>query len=112
MRRRYIQEKVTGKLIEVPQGYRPPPRKTPYIRGDIEPFVSSVDGSIINSSSDLRAHNARHGVVNTAEYGEGNTCDPSALKERIQKIEGTHKETNAARLKDVVAAYKKVTGDL
>ena len=43
------------------------------IHGDIEPFVSTIDGSIIDSRKKLREHNARFGVVSQAEFGtEGN----------------------------------------
>jgi len=112
VKRRWLQDRQTGKLIEIPQDYKPPERKTPYIRGDIEPFVSHVDGSYITSRNELRAHNARNGVVQTAEYGEGNFCDPAAKKKREDIILGKDKATNDQRLKDVIDAYKKETGDL
>lgn len=112
MRRRYIQDKETGKLVEISQGSRSSQRKTAYVRGDIEPFVSHVDGSVIGSRSSLREHNNRNGVIQTSEYGEGNFCEPAAKKAREQKILGTHAETNKERRNDVIAAYKENTGDL
>lgn len=42
---------------------------------DIEPFQSPVDGSVVGSRSDLRAHNRRNGVIDT-----GN--DTSVLRRR------------------------------
>jgi hypothetical protein len=39
----------------------------PTIVGDIEPFVSVVDGSVISSRRALREHNARNDVVLTAD---------------------------------------------
>lgn len=39
----------------------------PFIRGDIEPFVSPIDGTVIGSRSDLRSHMRKHDVVPTAE---------------------------------------------
>lgn len=40
---------------------------TPAILGDIEPFVSPIDGSVITGRAALRAHCQQHGVVPTAE---------------------------------------------
>jgi hypothetical protein len=37
------------------------------IQKDIEPFVSPIDGSVINSRRDLRDHCRRHHVVPTSE---------------------------------------------
>lgn len=39
-----------------------------YVQGDLEAFLSPIDGSIVHSRSSLRTHNERHGVVNSAEY--------------------------------------------
>ena len=71
--RSWIQDPVTHKLI---------PRDEYYARegggnaldrlqiiGDLEPFLSPVSGEIITSRSQLREHNLRHGVTNTADYG-------------------------------------------
>ena len=37
------------------------------IHGDIQSFVSPVDGSVISDRRQLREHNKRNGVVNFAE---------------------------------------------
>lgn len=37
----------------------------------LEPFVSPIDGRLIDDRSKLRAHNKEHGVTNVADYGEG-----------------------------------------
>ena len=68
-RRSFVQ--VNGKLYErgvdeIPDMDDGRPRGAAII-GDITPFVSSVDGSIISSRRDLRNHNARNNVVNTAD---------------------------------------------
>lgn len=36
--------------------------------GDIEPFVSPVDGTVISSRSHLREHMRQHGLAHTADY--------------------------------------------
>lgn len=38
------------------------------ILGDIEPFVSSVDGSVILGRAALREHNYKHGVTNVEDF--------------------------------------------
>lgn len=37
---------------------------------NFEAFKSPIDGSIINTPSDLRAHNNRNGVTDIRDYGE------------------------------------------
>ena len=37
---------------------------------DIQPFVSSVDGSVVLGRASLREHNRRHNVTNVADYKE------------------------------------------
>jgi hypothetical protein len=65
-RRSFIQ--IDGKLYERGVDAIPEPERTfPAIIGDIEPFVSTVDGSVISSRRDLREHNARNNVVLTAD---------------------------------------------
>ena len=74
MRRSWVQDPVTGKLIPKEE-YYDSHRALPAVLGDIEPFVSHVDGSVIRSRKDLREHNARNNVV-TAEF------DSAAIKQR------------------------------
>lgn len=35
---------------------------------DIEPFVSPIDGKMINGRKSLREHNKRHNVTNVADF--------------------------------------------
>ena len=39
-----------------------------YIQGDIESFVSPVDGSVISDRRQLEEHNRRNNVVNAGEF--------------------------------------------
>lgn len=65
-RRSFVQ--IDGKLYERGVDAIPEPERAfPAIIGDIEPFVSTVDGSVIGSRRDLREHNARNNVVLAAE---------------------------------------------
>ena len=64
---RYIQHPVTHKLVPADEYIRPNMDASP-IHGDIEPFVSPIDGSVISDRKQLREHNKRHDVVNAAEF--------------------------------------------
>lgn len=61
MRRRFVQR--NGELIEVGENYVPEPRAGYYVMGDIEPYQSMVDGSIIGSRSVHREHLRAHGCI-------------------------------------------------
>ena len=82
MRRSWVQDPVTGKLIPKEE-YRGEVDFLPDIHGDIEPFVSHVDGSVIRSRKELREHNARNGVV-TAEF------DTAEIKQRTAEREALY----------------------
>lgn len=53
-------------LVEVTEQRSEP--AAPLVMGDIPPFVSTVDGSIISGRAALREHNKRHGVTNAADF--------------------------------------------
>jgi len=72
------------------------------VHGNIEPFKSPIDGSIISCRSQLRAHNKKHGVTDIRDYGEEHFAkrgqemyrdkvgdNPQAKRERQQLIEET-----------------------
>jgi hypothetical protein len=40
-----------------------------HIQGDIEPFISPIDKTVITGRAALRAHNKRHGVTDIRDYG-------------------------------------------
>ncbi len=71
---------------------------TAAIHGDIEAFVSPVDGTVISDRKQLREHNERNGVVNTAEFGTDH-WDRKA-KERADFYEGkrTARQTQKDRM--------------
>jgi hypothetical protein len=64
----WVQDPVSGKLIPKEE-YRAASRDKGLIIGDIEPFKSPIDGTLITSRSKLRDHNKRHGVTNVQDYG-------------------------------------------
>lgn len=87
----WVQDPETGKLVPKEE-WRGPRSEAPAIHGDIEGFVSPVDGSHITSRSALRAHNHRHGVTDCRDYSPGYLLERS--QRRISEMTG---QTPAAK---------------
>lgn len=89
MRRRFIQR--NGELVEVSPDYRPEPRaEVPHVMGDIQPYRSMIDGSVIGSKSHHREHLRQHGCVEVGNDSSltrqrGPIQSPSGLKEAIAR---------------------------
>jgi hypothetical protein len=90
-RRSWVQDPVTGKLIpkEEWHGQRSGGIS---IQGDLEPFVSPIDGRVISSRSHLRSHNSQHGVTDSRDYSQEFMLDRSG--KRISEMTG---QTPAAK---------------
>lgn len=88
MRRRYIQDPQTLKLVPVEEYRRR--QETHHIQEDIDPFVSHVDGSVIASRRDLREHNTRNNVV---EGGEALQDSKEFMKQREDFYKGKPHDT-------------------
>ena len=69
-----------------------------FVHGDIERFVSPVDGSIIEDRNQLDEHNRRNGVVNASEM-ESVWEKSRKERERIFKGEFTAQERRQVRQK-------------
>lgn len=65
----WVQDPVTGKLIPKVE-YHAHYQDSILIQGDIEPFVSPIDQSVISSRSTLRAHMKKHGVTDSRDYSQ------------------------------------------
>jgi hypothetical protein len=65
------------------------------IHGDIQSFVSPVDGSVISDRKQLREHNRKHGVVNTAEFSQDFLDKKKAERDRFYTGEKTSEEKRA-----------------
>lgn len=63
---RWIQNPTTGELVPAEE-YGSENTRTHAIHGDIEPFISHVDGSLIDDRGKLRRHNQRNNVVNMGD---------------------------------------------
>ena len=91
---RFIQCLYTNKLIEASEYVR---SSTHAIHGDIQSFISPVDGSIISDRKQLREHNIRNDVVNTSEFEGAATNKIRKERERILNGEHTPKEKRARK---------------
>jgi hypothetical protein len=67
----FVQDSKTGKLV--PRGtLEPTPRvNAPSVMKPLQDFKSPIDGSIISSRAQLKRHNEKHGVTNSADYSKG-----------------------------------------
>jgi len=88
---RYIQDPVTHKLVPADNYYRPS-ENSHSIHGDIESFVSPIDHSVISDRNQLREHNKKHNVVNSAEFSQNFLDRKRVERERILRGEHTSQE--------------------
>ena len=68
------------------------------VRGDIEPFVSPIDGSVISGRKAMRDHYKHHDVVPTAEFSPEFLEKKQKERERFYKGERTTREIYEARV--------------
>jgi hypothetical protein len=77
-RKSWVQDPITGKLIPKGEYVRARPTSA-YIQGDIDNFVSPIDGTTITDRGQLRRHMDEHGVTNSQDYS------PAFLLDRSKK---------------------------
>ncbi len=106
MKRRFIQ--IDGELVEVSKDFIPEPMTA--VVGDIKPYKSMIDGTMITSRSQHRAHLKAHGCVEVGndlpknyEYKGIPDAAPQRRKEliRAQIDRLTHAEFRKAIKRDV-----------
>jgi hypothetical protein len=73
------------------------PRVLGGIHGDIESFVSPVDGSVISDRKQLREHNKRNNVVNSHEFSQDFLDRKKKERDRLYTGEKTTAEKYARR---------------
>lgn len=87
MRQRWIY--VNGEAHEVGDDFVREP-SAPFVMGDIQPYRSMVDGSLIGSRSTHRAHLKAHGMIevgNETKYLKPKEKQlPAGLKETIIRV--------------------------
>ena len=89
-----MQDPITGKLIPKEE-YQRDADYSHYIQGDIDSFVSPIDGSVISDRSHLRRHNAQHGVTDKRDYSDEYMQKRSAR--RVAEAQGQTPEARRER---------------
>lgn len=103
----WIQDPNTGKLIPKEEYYASRDR-TYYIQGDIEQFVSPVDGSVISDRRALREHNRRNNVVPAGAYGENEGAAYYARKKKEREQSFSNPAAKRERRDAINRAIEKV----
>jgi len=97
----FVWDSTQGKLVSK-EDYIQPCAKAHLIIGDIQPYQSMVDGSMIEGRSQHREHLKRHGLMevgNETKYLKpyGNYTSPQGLKEEL--IRNVHRVKDEQRRK-------------
>lgn len=103
---KFVQCPITNKLIPVEEYRRPQNGIT--IIGDIEPFISPVDGSLISSRSQLRDHNRRHSVTDQRDYGSD--WFKRKARERTEELQSTTTAAKKERIETIMKAMHRHGG--
>ncbi len=93
MRKRYIQHPVTLELIPAEE-YQAPPSAGFFVIGDLQPYKSMVDGSIVEGRRQHREHLKAHNVVEVGNSFDKATpkpmTPPKGLKEQVARAVYQH----------------------
>ncbi len=92
-----VYNKELGKSEFIPVDEAARKRDGVAIHGLFEPYVSPVDGTVISDPKSLREHNARNGVVHTAEFDQKFLDEKRKERERLYKGEHTPAESLARK---------------
>jgi len=98
--KRWIQDPVTFKLVPADEYYAPAENAGPYIRDDIKPYQSMIDGRMIEGRKAHREHLKSNNCIEAGDMPIKNPERPkdNSLKERLI-YEVMHNPANRARWK-------------
>lgn len=89
---RWRQKIVDGKSVFVPIDNAARERDGYFVQGDIEPFKSPIDGTIISDRKQYREHCKKHGVVPAAEFSQEFYDRKAAERARVYTGERTRQQ--------------------
>ena len=95
MRRSYVQDPETGKLVPREE-WVDRRERTHFVHGDIDSFTSPIDGRVISDRGHLRAHNKEHGVTDSRDYSPEFIA--KRAKERGDRARGNTAQDRAERI--------------
>lgn len=105
MKQSYVQDPITHKLVPKDEFYARSKVSTPHIIGSIDPFISPVDGSVIDDHGKLRDHNKKHGVTSLQDYPPG--YFERKAKERDEYVTGRSPKAKQERINAIQEAIYK-----
>lgn len=76
------------------------------VMADIEPFVSTVDGTVITGRAHLREHMKQHGVTNAADYNSPGGFWDKARQRRADFYAGKSNPDSARRIEQIKRAIE------
>lgn len=94
---RQVFNEETGKSEFIPIGDGHSRVAAPAVHGDIQPFVSPVDGTLITDRKQLREHNKRNNVVSASEFDDSHYKRRAEEKQRLLNGEHTREEKFARK---------------
>lgn len=86
--------------------YDEPTERAGIIMGDIEPFVSPVDGSVISSRSVLREHMRQHGLAHTEDYNKPGGFWEKSKQARADYLAGRANPGSKKRIQQMSDAFE------
>ena len=103
-RYRQITNPETGKseFIPVGKGHQ---QQAHAVHGDIEPFVSPIDGAVISDRKEYREHCKKHNVVPAAEFNQEFFYRKAEERQRALRGERTKQQV----LRDRQELYERIT---
>lgn len=81
-----------------------------FVKGNFEPFVSVVDGTVIRTNRDMQEHNKRNNVVNLADGYDDATVRAGTFNKRPEKSKRELAEDISQSIRKLEDGYKPVRG--
>lgn len=76
------------------------------VQGDIEPFVSTVDGTVISSRSHLREHMRKHGLAHASDFDKPGGHWDKARQARADYLAGKTNPDSKRRTQQMSDAWE------
>lgn len=89
---RWRQDSKTGKLIPIDEAAKRHSGGI-FVRPEVDPFVSPVDGTVIDSRRKLEEHNKRNNVVSSSEFSPEYYARKAEERARVFRGEHTPQES-------------------
>ena len=85
-------------MVPIGDGHEPPQSTGAFaVHGDIQPFVSPIDGTVISDRKQYREHCKKHNVVPANEFSSGHYQRAAEQRARLYTGNNTKEETFARR---------------